>query len=46
MNGAALHTFVYRGAHGIKDKLGLVSSQNDKKNSLITDGNSSHDDGK
>lgn len=46
MNGAALHTFVYRDAHGIRDRLGLVSGQNDKKNSLMTEGNSSHDDGK
>jgi len=45
MNGAALHTFVYRNAHGIKDSLGLVSGQN-KKKSLMMEENSSHDDGK
>lgn len=42
MNGAALHTFVYRNAHGVKDRLGLVSGQN-KNNSLMTEENSSHD---
>lgn len=45
MNSAALHIFVYRNAHGIKDSLGLVSGQK-KKNSLMTEENSSHDDGK
>lgn len=33
---ASIHTFVHRNAHGIKDKLGLVSGQN-KKN-MFNDG--------
>jgi hypothetical protein len=46
MNGTALHTFVYRDAHGIKEKLGLFSSQNDNKNNLMTEENNPHEDGK
>lgn len=44
MNGAAIHTFVYRGAHDIKDKLGLVPGQIDKLNKLMTEDGSPLDD--
>ncbi|KAL4141463.1 hypothetical protein QTP88_004100 [Uroleucon formosanum] len=39
MNSAALHTFVYQGANGVKDKFGLVSGRNDPQHSLMTEEN-------
>lgn len=46
MNGKAIHTFVHRGAHGIKEKLGFGITNNEIEHNLNIEKNQFLDDSK
>jgi len=46
MNGKAIHTFVHRGAHGIKEKLGFGIINNEIEHNLNIEKKQFFDDSK